>query len=754
MKLNKAIFFLFLILSTHAYPQSNIDSLIDISKTQKNTEQLRTNLKIAKAFAYGTNGDSTIYYASLCHRQSIALNNSTASLKATLYWGSGLFSKKKYKEAIEKTNEVFRLAKKLNTTEEIVQGLYLKAKCHQRLHEYEHAIAIYQDAYDHSMEILAKKNNIHMAEYCKGILKQMTYCYWYATKISKGIKYFLSIIKENPSVSDNIKRGYFSNIAFLYNRNSNLIEAETYLLKAVKISKTSSNWNDHFQDLSYLGVLYTAKGDLKKAIGNYQKALALARKNNNPQMLSYIISNLGECYELNGDLKTGVSLLYDGISMYQATKDSVGIAMGYQQLGYLMFKWNNYEGAKKYYERSLACNEKLGVEIKIAKLNLDLAISCMFNNERDSSLYYIKATENLLPKCEDQKLIANYNIYKAQSELKFNSAPHEALKYALTAQNIADKNVLKPISNISKLIIGECYIKLDRLQLAKKHVLASWKNFKSMNRLYDKSRAAKSLSVIYKKLQQADSAYYYLNEAEKINSKIRERDQTLALYEKDSKFTVLLAQKEKKLLVKENVRLFNRITLIRLFYVSIFILLTSFIVIYLKQRTKRFNLELHKKELAKKELIEESNQHKSVIKENSELIQAKEEIIEELHTKLQQNKDSDPSKQEFNEIDYLVKSKLSTEENWDEYLSLYSKKYPFFIPKLKSKYHNLSRNEIKIFILTKLNLTTREMAEILMISPSSVNTARYRLRKKINLDSAVKLEDAISELEETSILEK
>ncbi len=46
------------------------------------------------------------------------------------------------------------------------------------------------------------------------------------------------------------------------------------------------------------------------------------------------------------------------------------------------------------------------------------------------------------------------------------------------------------------------------------------------------------------------------------------------------------------------------------------------------------------------------------------------------------------------------------------------------------------------------------MAGILMISPSSVNTARYRLRKKLNLATSEKLEDVVNCINEETELEK
>ena len=56
-----------------------------------------------------------------------------------------------------------------------------------------------------------------------------------------------------------------------------------------------------------------------------------------------------------------------------------------------------------------------------------------------------------------------------------------------------------------------------------------------------------------------------------------------------------------------------------------------------------------------------------------------------------------------------------------------------FYDSLNKKHDNLSRNELKLCALIKLNFSSKEMADILGVSPDSINKARYRLRKKLNL---------------------
>lgn len=56
-----------------------------------------------------------------------------------------------------------------------------------------------------------------------------------------------------------------------------------------------------------------------------------------------------------------------------------------------------------------------------------------------------------------------------------------------------------------------------------------------------------------------------------------------------------------------------------------------------------------------------------------------------------------------------------------------------FLKQLNQRYALLSSNDLKLCLLLRMNLTTKEIAILMGISPDSANKARYRLRKKMGL---------------------
>ncbi len=57
-----------------------------------------------------------------------------------------------------------------------------------------------------------------------------------------------------------------------------------------------------------------------------------------------------------------------------------------------------------------------------------------------------------------------------------------------------------------------------------------------------------------------------------------------------------------------------------------------------------------------------------------------------------------------------------------------------FIEKLRSKYPELTNYDIRLCALYSMNVSAREISELMAISMDSVKKARHRLRKKLELN--------------------
>jgi DNA-binding CsgD family transcriptional regulator len=80
-----------------------------------------------------------------------------------------------------------------------------------------------------------------------------------------------------------------------------------------------------------------------------------------------------------------------------------------------------------------------------------------------------------------------------------------------------------------------------------------------------------------------------------------------------------------------------------------------------------------------------------------------------------------------------IKNNLTVEKKWNEYHTYFEDSQYGFHSILTSEYPQLKANDLKICSLLRLNLPIKESADVLGISPESLKTSRYRLRKKLGI---------------------
>lgn len=122
------------------------------------------------------------------------------------------------------------------------------------------------------------------------------------------------------------------------------------------------------------------------------------------------------------------------------------------------------------------------------------------------------------------------------------------------------------------------------------------------------------------------------------------------------------------------------------------------------------------------------NQYVASINEKNDLI---ERFRDELSGKNHPPGLAIPSEERFEYLQQLSDASLLTDGQWDRFKELFCKVYKGFFADIKNRIPDITEAELRLIALLKLNISNKQMAHMLGISPSSVHTARYRLRKKM-----------------------
>jgi len=103
----------------------------------------------------------------------------------------------------------------------------------------------------------------------------------------------------------------------------------------------------------------------------------------------------------------------------------------------------------------------------------------------------------------------------------------------------------------------------------------------------------------------------------------------------------------------------------------------------------------------------------------------------------------DKDKSIFNPLIQSIKRILTEKRKEDLYTDQFNAAYPGYFEYLTRTYKDLTTSDLKLCTFLRMNLNTKEIADIMGLSFRSVESRRYRLRKKLQLS---KDEDLVSKL--------
>ena len=149
----------------------------------------------------------------------------------------------------------------------------------------------------------------------------------------------------------------------------------------------------------------------------------------------------------------------------------------------------------------------------------------------------------------------------------------------------------------------------------------------------------------------------------------------------------------------------------------------------------RFNRENFERDMQKKECEISS----SVL-----LVSNKNDVLQHISDITKEHNDAGKIPIDYvNRINSAVGDSLKADDDWDRFKLHFESVHPGFFTKLKERYSELTENDLRLCAYLRIGLRTKEIATMLTVSPASINTARYRMRKKLNLAKDESLDDLI-----------
>jgi DNA-binding CsgD family transcriptional regulator len=125
-----------------------------------------------------------------------------------------------------------------------------------------------------------------------------------------------------------------------------------------------------------------------------------------------------------------------------------------------------------------------------------------------------------------------------------------------------------------------------------------------------------------------------------------------------------------------------------------------------------------------------------LVKKGELLTKIKGELIQ-----LQKNIDSNYAREEIKKMMKSLNDDENLDQEWENFSKHFDKVHSNFLITLKEKHPDITSNEHKLCAYLRMNLSTKEIAQLMNISVRGVEISRYRLRKKLGIPSELNLFD-------------
>ena len=155
----------------------------------------------------------------------------------------------------------------------------------------------------------------------------------------------------------------------------------------------------------------------------------------------------------------------------------------------------------------------------------------------------------------------------------------------------------------------------------------------------------------------------------------------------------------------------------------------------LEERMRHEQIEYMAK-IEKEELAKEVKLKQNELASTTLNIARKNEMILELKNMLVMNKDKFPNSQRYRSFIKKLNNSIEDTEDWKRFEVNFKELHQDFFERLLKSYPSLTPKDLKLCAYLKMNLTTKEIAPLMGITVRGVEIHRYRLRKKLDMDSS------------------
>ena len=517
------------------------------------------------------------------------------------------------------------------------------------------------------------------------------------------------------------------------------------LLKPYKGKELGDAYNN-------LGVITLRLGESDSSLFYNEKSLSIRKDVKDTIGVASSFFNLGALHRNFGEFELALEYYLGSLKIYEDLKDTIKIGEVYNSIGLLYLSLKNPELSLEYLFKALEIKEEFSDDRKIANtLNNIAAVYHNLGDFKNAESYYLKARE-IFNRYKDLRMLSGIEsnlgiIYKEKGNL---TKAIESYKNAIVSfEAMKDAEGLASVYNN---LAASYYLNKD-YSAADASYLKALENAKKINSLPILSSSYQGLFKTSKMLNRYELALDYNEKYVAIHDSIFSQTTAETIAELSEKYESEKKARQIDQLEKEKLKTKQKI-LAREYFIWIISISAVLCVLILLLILNRYKLK-RKVLQAQKDRYQLANQiqEKELEIKNRELTSyatnslQKGKLFQEIHDQI----DSFEFKNNENvfKAEQLKKDiigHIHSSEDWNKFKIHFESVHPAFFENLKTKTDNLTVNDLKNCAYIQMNLSIKEVAILLNISPKSAKMNRYRLKKKFNLTPEESLSEFIQKI--------
>lgn len=472
------------------------------------------------------------------------------------------------------------------------------------------------------------------------------------------------------------------------------------------------------------GVYMYCSNDISKAIRILEEAMEVYRHGGEHPHMLRIISRLGSYYRMQGEYEKATAANQEAIATYTDSLAPQDIVIAHGEQANLYSELGLYQQALRLNEVALHYS-LLKDSFGLGDLYRYRANMFIKTGEKDSAFHYLRLGEQASARIGSFRGVLVNRIETVRAYLAYP----DSLQRAITLGHSLCRDTAH-IPQWSKsqleLYLGQALWKSGRAKEAVALLEKASQGFASMNMADLETEANNTLMEYFCRQGMFDEFLHYYDRNRMFSDSLRMNENLRAVVAANIRF-----DSERK--VKENELLSTRVALQKrqLFFnvyisVTLGLILIGSIVYTINRRKANHRLIEHSK-LEIQQLI--SSQQK--LNRNNELLT---EQIQQL-----------TASNNLTSIHQLTCQSLLSKEDEMLFRQSFAVIHPFYLPRLRKHYPQLTRNEELLSMLICLGQSTDEIALVMGINRSSVNVMRSRMRKNMNLAKEDSLDETVKQ---------